>query len=805
MLPVELQVTGEHAQLYRAVLDEAVNEGQTIMEALIRTARRALHDREKSVRIVREREALAEARQYLNKHEAVLVSGYPQALQTAFAKGNDRAQTKALGSVHFDQLELMDEQQIMERVELARAEQKVTLVVELSLAGFNQVMCAAAGLQAVRADQNPVRPELYVLALQAVVKQIQLTATVREILMGHMSEALGATLAALYDRLATQLRAQGVRGVGYAMRPTSAGFDGEPFGQAGHRVAAAQAQAKPVDLSPQAIINAQSGVANETRVSRAARKSRSAGPHDETLLTLDKLRQLLSGEFEQAAATPTVESFAARFSREFDDAARDSEPVPADFDATVPAAFEALKELKQIDQVIERIGSRNAARIEVPEPVSSSLNAVRSTLRRSSQGLGQALSLEVVALMVDNIANDEHLLGPVQDVIRSLEPALLRLALVDPRFFSDKQHPARRLLQEITQRSLAYDAMDAGGFDEFLDILQQAVTPLDGMQIEDAQPFEQVLHELVRLWDEKKQPEQLEGVMQTLQHAEERNLLAGKIAREIAARPDAGKIPTGVLDFLCGPWAQVLAHARLAEGAGSDDPGQYRELVFALIWSTQPELTRKNVSKLTRLVPKLLGKLREGLTLIGYPSLKTSAFFELLANLHQQVFKSLAKTAEPPQPKRMRATLFEAADSWIAPAEAKLSGFMEAPVEMMQSAQAASILTETTASVEDTGGSAVPMDQAVVSSADFSLPVGAWVELLVNGAWIRTQLSWASSHGTLFLFTSASGSTQSMTRRSRDKLMVAGTLRIISGQAVVDGALDAVVQTAMHNSIDIKL
>ena len=89
--------------------------------------------------------------------------------------------------------------------------------------------------------------------------------------------------------------------------------------------------------------------------------------------------------------------------------------------------------------------------------------------------------------------------------------------------------------------------------------------------------------------------------------------------------------------------------------------------------------------------------------------------------------------------------------------------------------------------------------------ADADLAVGAWVELWVNEAWVRTQISWASPHGTLFLFTSAHGSTQSMTRRSRDKMWAQGGLRLVSGQPVVDGALDAVLQTAMRNSLSLKL
>lgn len=42
---------------------------------------------------------------------------------------------------------------------------------------------------------------------------------------------------------------------------------------------------------------------------------------------------------------------------------------------------------------------------------------------------------------------------------------------------------------------------------------------------------------------------------------------------------------------------------------------------------------------------------------------------------------------------------------------------------------------------------------------------------------IRTQLTWVSPQQTLFLFTATDGSTQSMTRRMRDKLLAQGQLR----------------------------
>lgn len=101
---------------------------------------------------------------------------------------------------------------------------------------------------------------------------------------------------------------------------------------------------------------------------------------------------------------------------------------------------------------------------------------------------------------------------------------------------------------------------------------------------------------------------------------------------------------------------------------------------------------------------------------------------------------------------------------------------------------------------------ASPPTPEPIAAVDVSrMAIGAWVELLVAGSWERTQLSWASPHGTLFLFTNSYGSTQSMTRRSLDKLLAQGAMRVISQQTVVEGALDAVAQVAMRNSVDVKL
>ena len=750
--------------LYKAALEQAAQAGEAFMGRVISQARQSLTDRAGQSRGFVERDHLALTLKLLDSHAATLCTQYPQALKTAFGAASQAAnelgemEQGVVQSVRFDQLELMDSDQVHERVALARSQQSVLLAADAALAELNTYICATQGMKSVQPQRNPLRPEIFVQALQSVLAQTQAPSLVQMEWLQHMSSALGAELSVLYKTLSRQLHDEGVVAAGYAVIRTHQGSGRSATG----------------------------GGESVTPESGRRDADRDAGPQD-AVLTLDRLRKLLTGELGEPQVAADEESFAEQFAREFESGVQARPSV--DFDATVPAAFEALQEMKQVDRMMERIGQRHPVRSGDQTAQGRSPQEVRDHLRQGARGLGQALSLEVVALMVENIARDVRLLEPIREIVRSLEPALLRLALVDPRFFIDKEHPARRLLQEMTHRSLAYDTVETRGFSGFLASLQQGVNPLTVMPIEDAEPFAQVLQALIQAWDEGKQPMQLEKAVQALQHAEDRNLLAEKISKQIQARPDATKVPVGFLDFMCGPWAQVMAHARMTDPSGQDDPGQYWELVRALFWSVQPELTRKNMAELTRLVPKLLGKLREGLDLIAYPSLKTSAFFELLMNLHQQAFRPATTAAVPPPAPAdsVPAVLADATNPWVAPQEASVSGFMElAPVVN------AAALEPVAAKTAD-------------SAPEVSLSVGAWVELQVNGAWMRTQLLWASPHGTLFLFTSADGRAQSMTKRSRDKLLAVGTMRILSERAVVDGALDAVAQTAMLNSIDISL
>ncbi|MFC5497996.1 DUF1631 family protein [Caenimonas terrae] len=747
--------------LYRSCMKEAASRGHTLMQKLATRCVKSMAQRAAGMPDQHERNLLTEAARILMKHQEALCEAYPQALLAEFAQAIAGANARS-SVLSFDSLELMGEEQLQESVEVVRTQQAVVQAVEAELAELNGLVCAIQGLRTVQAERNPLRPEVYVRALRTVTMQSPIPPAVRTRWMQHLGEALGPELAVVYRELSQLLRAQGVMPAGYTVSP-------------GRDLLASTSSSGASGLKP--VPPAQSVPTS-------------------TLLNVRELRRLLSGQFEH-----TEGSFAAKFEREFESGQRAD--LPPDFSPTVPAAFETLQEMKGVDRVMEDLKRRSSA----TAPPLAGMAALRERLRHQAASPGQALGLEVVGLMVDNIASDARLLPPVQQAVRDLEPALLRLVLEDPRFFSDKGHPARRLLEQLTQRSLAWSAVDAPGFAAFYEPLQQAVDALLSTRVAGPDPFEFALTSLEEAWGEQSKRERRHRAraVQALLQAEQRNLLAGKVSRQLRTRADVASAAKEVSLFVTGPWSQVIAQARLSDAAGGADPGGYAALLTDMLWSAQPQLAGGNPMRLARIAPRLLEKIREGLTSIDYPPAETRRFIDLLVLLQQQALAPAAAAVQAPMTPQELESWFAAPQSddvrspWLAPGEAQESGFMEThqgamPLPLYQATQPGSVLQEAGTDWLD----------AVPALSDEALQPGAWVEMQTDGRWGRLQLTWASPHGTLYMFSDAGGKTHSMTRRLLDQLVAAQSLRLVSDHAVVDGALDAVAQAAVSNSPDLR-
>jgi hypothetical protein len=421
---------------------------------------------------------------------------------------------------------------------------------------------------------------------------------------------------------------------------------------------------------------------------------------------------------------------------------------------------------------------------------------VRGRLKAQARQVGQVLGMEVVRKLVDQVAQDPRLLAPVREAIVALEPSLLRLAMVAPRFFSDTEHPGRRLVERVAERSFKYNDEFSVEFQAFFGPVVQAFNRLNATEeLEDADPFQAALAALEAGWAARDEldAEVERKSLAVVNFAQTRQREADRIAGELRKRTDLAGVPPPVQDFLFGTWALVVAHARLADTKKEIDPGGYVAIVSDLLWSTRPELMLREPARAFEVIPRVLVKVRHGLNAIGQEPQESEAFFAFLEQVHRPVLKLRAKTRRdgglpsldlPPReaPVPPPAAKREEFDGmWLGEADLRAVGFER------------SVPAPLTASSAAKSGEPPP-DDYETEQVIASLAPGSWVDLHSSQQWRRAKLVWASGKGSLFMFQSEGGRPHSMTRRSLQKLVRERLLRPVNGEAVVPRALQKITK-----------
>ena len=761
---------------YQACVEEVLRQAPFLIDRWCNRLQEALQQRIFMASGLTQKQLAQEAIVQLGKHRMAIELDFPDELKQAI--GADAAPATGLGpvrtgrslsSVSFDDLELMGESQVSQAVEQARLQQVVRLACEAGLSAFSARLSTAQGLLVVKADSNPLSPEILGHALIRLVQALPVPEVVRACWMLDGAQLLGEELQALYVSLDKFLASQGITPAAYGIVASPQEKPAHSHDSPGHGREEAKGQTG---------FYASRYPEFEDSETLEFLQDESSGPKDaKQLLTLDHLHRLLVGDYDDAngGLSPFLDPLP-------DDMAH------PDFSHTLPSALDALEELEA-----SGLNARNAPPepIEPPRPVAQ----MRLQLKAQAKSLGQSLAIEVVSLMIKQMANDERLLAPVRQMIAEAEPAFLRLVVTDPRFFSDKRHPARKLLDSITSASLAYANESAPGFADFMNKLNDVAAVLKQAHTIDADYFARLLQDFERQQAAgSPQGRQLQRqAVQALVRAEQRNLLAAQIAAEIKARPDFPLVHRSINVFLTGPWAQVMAQERL-QGEHAR-PGATHTIFSVtlddVLWSLEAAQSARHRKRLASLIPTMLQSLREGLLSIDYPLEKSRAFFDELMAIHQRGLKSRPGPAEAPGSKDALEKMFASSDEahdmeqlWLAPTEAQQSGFLD--------------------DWEDAAMSLMPAEaqsEAPAGDVSVALQLGDWIELIVDMRWLRAQLTWVSPHHTLFMFTSEGGRKHSMTARILQHLLKIQLVKIVSQQGVLDGALDGVARTALLNSV----
>ena len=634
--------------------------------------------------------------------------------------GVDPGQGRA---VTFEELKFFEEDQLDSSIELARISEDLERCVSDVLPATHALMSAMLGWVSVQPQLNPVRPEVYARALRDGLMPCldavsQSGVAGREQLLTAAAGYMGMALAKMYKQNMDWLKSTGLEPAGMNLTdvPSVGSKAGEP----------------------------------ESQLAK-------------TLLTLDRLRKLLTGQVDgdQPHLSSLVGSVGGR-----------------DFLHTVPASMAALQDMQQVDALVSRL-SKKAKEGPANAKEAAKQKALAVELRLGKQ-LGKHLGTEVIRLMVENLTQDERLLSPIRQLLQQLEPQLIALGNKDQRFFADREHAARKLIDSITHRSLAFSAADDFGFAEFYQSVKLVLGSLSQPTDDVIAAFLAAQALLAATWQQQDEASRLRDaeVAKSLLHIEQRNLLAQHISAAFRSKLGTSKLPSSVLVFLCGPWAQVLAERKIQTTPPS---ARFDDLADNLVWSAQTHRAKKNPARLVQMVPVIVRTMREGLRTIDYPDEMTKEFFDELIGLHEAALEGANRNAGPTSDEEETVVAVRSTPIgdgfWVAGKESAESGFLAAG---------------STAPTDDEAGDTTPVFDP--------LPLGTWVDLQLEGRSIRANLRWTSPYQNLYLFVGNDGLQHSMTRKSLDKLRASGQVRVVAQGGVVTAALDRVADLALKNS-----
>lgn len=647
-----MQAVSTNSPLIKRSRQEAVFLASSMIDRSVATALATLDAAERQSSSVALRLQLSDARAGMIKHRASMRIGYAagvdEAAKDALQVIRVQVAQPARGAASQDGLGLLEDEKVARFVEASRLQQTTMPVVEHALNRLNSLMSSALGLPVVRAEMNPLRPEVLCMALLKMLDALPEPAEMRAHWVRHLAPPFAHELRRLYESVAKLLQDQGVQEARYRLRLSES--------------------SAPARSSPHA--GGGSGAGGRTAGGAMGRAARGQGdssvgatmPSDAEQAR--RRRTIVPRMGDLARAQPAVPQ---QLIREFlyrpQWIAEHDEPLPPVYyeavqqqmasvaRAEVPSydeAHHARERLRQralsvVDRSVREVGvgmALSPAQWGEQASPTARMQTLMSLKSRATK-ISQALGLDAVRTLISQVAGDQRVLAPVREAFVALEPALMRMAMSDPRFLGDDYHPARRLIEGVAQRSFNYNDEYAEDFEQFMEPVRAAVRELNGLEQVTEAAFDNHLGALESLWqaeDAGAQAMHTDG-LRSMNFAQERQALADKVAREFSLRSDLDRVPAVMADFLFKDWSLVIAHAQLTDTLGQLDPGGYLAVVTDLIWSVKHEVALREPARLFEVLPGLMQTLRRGLRMLGKDPAESAPFFAELMRYHDPVLR----------------------------------------------------------------------------------------------------------------------------------------------------------------------
>jgi hypothetical protein len=396
------------------------------------------------------------------------------------------------------------------------------------------------------------------------------------------------------------------------------------------------------------------------------------------------------------------------------------------------------------------------------------LPRLKQSLPKGSLSRRDESTLDLLSRIFETVYLDDGIPQPTRELIQSLQIPVLKAALRDKNFFYEEAHPARRMIDLLSNIDRA---PGKEGDDPLYQAVRRSVEQVGRDQEAQPEAFALAVAELeASISAEERVAEAAiaEPISKALK--QERHATAVRSAQHaVALRVGGEEVVAVVGAFLENKWTTVLTLAYTIE---DDKPGAVDNATRTmddLIWSVKPKATQEQRRALIARLPSLLTTLNKWLDAIKWQDAERLQFFARLAECHAAIVR--------------------------APIDASPERQLELAVEAAQQDALRRVAQENAVAEQE------HTDKDEVGHALDGLERGVWLEFAqADGGKRKLKLAWVSPLRSLFIFsTGTRGQAFSMPAEKLGEALRAGKATIVALEGVVGRVLSEALREGAND------
>ncbi len=379
-------------------------------------------------------------------------------------------------------------------------------------------------------------------------------------------------------------------------------------------------------------------------------------------------------------------------------------------------------------------------------------------------------TIDLVGMLFEVILDDRNLHPKVKSLLSRLMVPYIKLALIDRHLFLQRSHPARRLLNEMSNALVGFQ--DDNEQDErLLAKVAAVVEALLNEFDEDASVFQRLEADFTDFFLRHRKRSELveQRAAETVRGRERLSQARRNSHNEFEARVSSKDLPKLVKEVLARYWTHHLTITELRQGVDSPDYRDALQLGSQLVAAAETRVRGGRGLPAAR-VMDLRERLARVLALAGCGADQAQPILEgLVAIIDDPV-------AAAPEPR----------------------GVIEAASQMVASSPAAVVAEEEEPQVSTIAPADMPTEKQVVDHLDAAgaITLGKWVDFIgTNGEAQQAKLAWISPISNRLLFVNRRGLKVGLySLQELAALLAVERLRLHDGVPAFDRAMRTVVE-----------